>query len=276
MKTLSILILALAAASAAASDGVKDRSGAWEPAPTVGRDLPESGHTAVPRGRSQYNIWSRNCHTEANFFTANATVQGIPAGILACQGDPERSPEFHTASWVVLRSGRTCIYNYGQPCCWRAAASPPDISRAEGQRCAQQACGDQYREDETRAMPAGRLVESPGPFVCAVAAAGGPMTLLPGPAVDALSERLRTGARTVRPRPHPGLPEGTVLEFPPERLDACLDCCRQRAQGWSGLPDTSPSARMHAGRGEQFRMECERTCRGSFPPAASPGAASRP
>lgn len=230
------------------------------------RGVPRSGHAAEwPAGSSAlYNIWSTNCHLEANFFAANAAAQGIPAGILACQGNPESSPAFHTANWAVTQEGQTCLYNWGERCCWASADSPPDIRSGPGEACARWACGGQYDPSQTRALPAGQLVESPGPNVCAVAAAGAPVTILPGAALDALTDRLRTGAPVVRARPHPGLPEGAVLRFDPERLDPCLACCGDRAELWEGAAVTSPSPAIHAARQTKFRAQCETACRSVF------------
>lgn len=246
-------------ARASANDGIPEIVGA--PLPPAG--IPENGHN-IEFAPALYNIWSVNCHTEANFFTALASARGIPAGILACQGDPESSPGFHTASWAVAEKGETCIYNYGERCCWDASASSPDIASVRGRQCAQWACGDQYHPDQTRALPAGRLVESPGPHVCAVGAAGGPLTLLPGMAIIALSERLRTGAETIRVPPYPSHPEGAVLTFTSDRLEACLECCGARADLWSGLPEASSTPKLAKARERDFRRLCQRTCRNSF------------
>ncbi|MEK7859423.1 MAG: hypothetical protein AAB320_09810 [Elusimicrobiota bacterium] len=252
----------------------KARTSAGEQAPAVNgaavppAGLPATGHNTTFHP-SAYNIWSLNCHTEANFFTAVASARGIPAGILVCQGNPETSPQFHTANWAIESSGRTCIYNWGEACCWEASASPPDINTGPGQKCAQAACAAQYDPNQTRAMPSGKLVESPGPQVCAVGAAGGPLTLLPGMAISAVSERLRTGAESVRVPPYPSLPEGAVMTFTPDRLSACLDCCSQRANLWSGLPAASVTPNLANGREAQFRMQCLSVCRNAFTSAGT-------
>lgn len=223
------------------------------------------GHAlSSERPTVRYNIWSRNCHTEANFFTANATAQGRRAGILACQGDPHNTPEYHTANWIALGGGQMCIYNWGEPCCWRQEGADPSIASGQGLACARAACAEQYHPQETRALPAGELVESPGHLVCTVAAAGGPMQLLPGAAGDAITERLKTGASTVRTRPHPGLPEGAVLTFRPESFAPCESCCLNRAALWADAFDVSPSTTMHAGRQDDFRRRCLSACRASF------------
>lgn len=255
--------------SAPAGDGLAVPNGVPVPVPVLGLEVPKSGHSSAYVGPTQYNIWSRNCHSEANFFTANAALMGLTAGILACQGDPVNSPQYHTANWVITQSGETCIYNWGTPCCWIANASPPEIATGPGLACAKSACGPQYvgdpnREDRTRAMPAGKLVESPTSSICAISAAGGPLTLFPGPAIEALSEHLKTGAPTVRSRSHPGMPNGAVLTFSADRLDPCLECCAQRTALWSSLYDTSPSAQFHTGRRLNFLRQCNSACRHSF------------
>ncbi|MCX5790266.1 MAG: hypothetical protein NTX64_17425, partial [Elusimicrobia bacterium] len=154
------------------------------------------GHAASPSlglgsAKLGYNIQAANCHTAANSFAANAAAQGAQGGILKCKGDPEINPGYHTASWFVMPSERTCILNWGNYCCWDAAASPPDLGSGEGLRCAKQACGDQYDPQQTEALPPGKLVETPGPQTCSIIAAGGPPSLLKGPAVDALTDHLR-------------------------------------------------------------------------------------
>lgn len=224
--------------------------------------IPVAGHNA-PSHPSQYNIWSANCHTEANFFTAIASARGINAGILVCQGNPETSPQFHTANWAV-EGKQTCIYNWGMPCCWDASATTPDITSGSGQLCAQQACGAQYNWSQTRAMPAGKLVESPGPQACAVSASGAPPTLLPAMAISALSERLRTRDETIIVPPYPSLPKGAVMVFTEDRLPACLKCCESRASLWSGLPGASVTPNLAIGREDLFRRQCLSTCRHSF------------
>lgn len=231
------------------------------------KSMPVSGHNA-PSHPSSYNIWSKNCHTEANFFTAVASARGIAAGILVCQGNPETSPEFHTANWAV-DGKQTCIYNWGLPCCWDASASSPDIGSGMGQVCAQQACGEQYNWSQTRAMPAGKLVESPGPQACAVSASGAPLTLLPAMAVSALTERQRTRAETVLVPPYPSLPKGAVMVFTADRLAPCLKCCEDRASLWSGLPAASVTPNLAVGREDLFRRQCLSTCRYSFSTAVN-------
>lgn len=226
-------------------------------------ELPDGGHN-TPHHQSQYNIWSLNCHTQANNFVARAGASGVPAGILACDGNPEQSAQYHTANWAVMKEGLTCVYNWGSSCCWTAVASPPDIASGKGNHCARWACGDQYKADMTRAMEAGKLVESPGPHVCAVEAAGGPATLLPGMAVTALTERVRTNAETVNVPAYPHHPEGAVLTFTPERLDACLTCCKDRADLWSGNAAASVTSSLATGREDTFRRQCSSACRYAF------------
>ena len=150
------------------------------------------------------------------------------------------------------------------PCCWESSASSPDIASGSGQQCAQQACGEQYNWSQTRVLPAGKLVESPGPQACAVSASGAPLTLLPAMAVSALSERLRTRAKTVIVPPYPSLPKGAVMVFTEDRHAECLKCCESRASLWSGLPGASVTPNMASGREDLFRRQCLSTCRYSF------------
>lgn len=225
--------------------------------------MPATGHNTGFHP-SQYNIWSTNCHTEANFFTAVAHAQGIPAGTLACQGNPESSPQFHTANWAVSQDGQACIYNWGRPCCWSAGGASPDISSGQGQACAQWACGDQYDPAHTRLLAAGQLVESPGPLACTVGAAGGPPTLLPGMALTAIAQRVRSGDETVQVPAYPSLPNGAVLTFTPDRLASCMQCCGDRASMWSGNKAASVTPTLAQGRERQFRTQCQTACRNSF------------
>jgi len=231
-------------------------------------ELPDGGHN-TPHHGSQYNIWSLNCHTQANNFVARAGASGVVAGILACEGNPESSPQYHTANWAVMKEGLSCVYNWGSSCCWKGTDSPPDISADKGNHCARWACGDRYQADKTRAMEAGKLVESPGPHVCAVEAAGGPATLLPGMAVTALTERLKTRAETVQVPAYPHHPEGATLTFTPERLGACMDCCKDRADLWSGNAAASVTPNLAAGREDTFRRQCASACRHAFTPPDS-------
>lgn len=233
---------------------------------TPSGEAPAGGHNVPSHHASQYDIWKLNCHTQANSFAAQAAMRGLPAGVLACQGNPESSPQFHTANWAVQPGGQTCIMNWGQTCCWEGASSPPDLSDGRARQCAQWACGDQYKEDQTRAMEPGKLVESPGPHSCAVEAAGGPPTLLPGMAVTAMTERRRTGAETVQVPAYPHHPDGATLTFTEDRLEPCLRCCEQRASLWSGVEGASVTPNLAAGREDTFRRQCLSTCRGAFLP----------
>lgn len=76
---------------------------------------PAAGHNLPAHHGSQYDIWKLNCHTQANVFAAQAAMSGLPAGVLACRGNPESSPQFHTANWAVQPGGQTCIMNWGWP-----------------------------------------------------------------------------------------------------------------------------------------------------------------
>lgn len=237
------------------------------------------GHAASPSlglgsAKLGYNIQAANCHTAANSFAANAAAQGAQGGILKCKGDPEINPGYHTASWFVMPSERTCILNWGNYCCWDAAASPPDLGSGEGLRCAKQACGDQYDPQQTEALPPGKLVETPGPQTCSIIAAGGPPSLLKGPAVDALTDHLRRVQADpaavkndeVQVRPHAGNPAGAKLFFNPDRLQPCMTCCDQRANMWDTWAEKKhPAPVKYAGQKQQYLARCQTTCRNSFP-----------
>lgn len=227
---------------------------------------PSAGHGAASEtfDSAIYDIWVRNCHTQANLFAAHAYARGLAAGVLACQGDPESSPAYHTAAWALEAPDRTCIYNYGMRCCWPAGSSTPDIASGQGQACAKWACGGQYDPAQTRALPPGQLIESPSPHACAIEAAGGPPNLLSGMALTALTERFRTRARTVRVPSYPTHPEGAELLFTPERLEPCLKCCGSRADMWSGEPSASATPALAKGREDAFRRQCVTACRNSF------------
>lgn len=229
----------------------------------VTRAMPPAGHNSEHQP-SGYNIWAVNCHTQANSFVAQATGRGMAAGILACDGEAQRSPEHHTANWAIVAKEVTCVYNWGSSCCWPSDASPPDLSSGHGNQCARWACGNQYKEENTVAMAAGKLVESPGPQACAIEAAGGPANMLPGTAVTALTERRRTRSETVQVPSSAQLPDGASLTFTPDRLGPCLSCCAQRAQLWSGVEGASVTQNLANGREDTFRRQCASTCRHSF------------
>lgn len=124
---------------------------------------PYLGH-ADPNQRP-YNIWSENCHSAANAFCRADPEKSSRRGILKCGGDPKRSPTHHTANWEVLEKS-TCIYNWGQACCWDDATNPPFIYWGSGRACAHWACQDQYDYLTTQVYRAGELVEEPGAQAC--------------------------------------------------------------------------------------------------------------
>jgi len=183
------------------------------PAKAGGGDIPDVGHGQT--GPWDYNIWGSpkdakqgqgNCHNAADMFLVAARKKGNAAGILVCGGKPESSPAYHTANWIVLKT-KTCMVNWGDSsCCWSGTASPPDISSGKAKQCAQKTCGDQYGAD-TRCLAPGQFVERPGPYVCALVAAGGQANQT----VDA-------------------------LQWAPERKGACLKCCQDRADMWTVDP----------------------------------------
>ena len=230
--------------------------------------VPTVGHNTQNQP-AVYDIWALNCHSQANLFVAIATHRGIEAGVLACQGDPMESPAYHTANWALDGKGRTCVYNWGQQCCWDASVAPPDIVSGPGNACARAACGAQYHAAQTRAMPAGIMVESPGPQSCAIFAAGGPLNMQKGRAIAALTERGTTGAGTVRVPVHPDLPEGALLNFSQDRLDTCNACCETRAELWSGNKAASTTLRLAQAREKKFRTQCLSACRYAFSAAKS-------
>lgn len=279
MRRASVLAVALAALPAPSLAGDFDSPGSVlgrlrstpseapdiQGVPLSPSDMPAAGHGAqFPP--SAYNIWALNCHSEANMFAAHAEARGLEGGILACKGDPEKSPAFHTANWINTGGGRTCIVNYGQQCCFSGGGSPPEIGSGMAKQCAQWACGSQYDPAETRALERGKLVESPGAHACAVEVAGGPVTLMRGPAIQALVERSKTGSDTVRVPPSTGHPDEIVLTFSPDRLDPCLKCCDTRAGMWSGAEGASVTKNLASGREDQFRRQCLSACRTAFAP----------
>ncbi|TBR17970.1 hypothetical protein EPO15_15780 [bacterium] len=231
----------------------------------VTRDVPEAGHNSAHHP-SGYNIWAVNCHTQANSFVAQAAGLGLSAGILACDGAAEASPQHHTANWAIIGDGMTCVYNWGSSCCWQGESSPPDTSSGLANKCARWACGDQYNAEKTQAMESGKLIEAPGPQACAIEAAGGPANMLPGAAVTALTERRRTKSDTVSVPASPQLPDGATLTFTPDRLEACHRCCAQRAELWSGNAAASVTKNLADGREDKFRRQCASACRYSFGP----------
>lgn len=150
-----------------------------------------------------YNIWSANCHTAANSMTVQNMGQN-DTGIFACAGNPETSPAYHTINWQVRPSPHcadggtcTCMYGWGQRCCWPDTAIPPNLNSAAARNCASQLCIGQYNPDAGTAhfLPPGQLVEIPGPAVCVRQTSGG-------------------------------------NNFDPSLNGACLSCCDERANYW--------------------------------------------
>jgi len=192
---------------------------------------PYLGHAdASPR---PYNIWVDNCHTAANAFCLANPGLVNQRGILACGGNPQGSPAHHTANWEVTPDGWTCIYNWGESCCWEANAIPPDISAGDGQDCAQWACGAQYGGG-TQVLAPGQLVEIPGYAACVRETAG--------LALNALSV---TGA-----------------DFSASNRNACLDCCDRRADMW--LPGDSQPGSTGYQQKLDFLRNCKQLCNGFF------------
>jgi hypothetical protein len=151
-----------------------------------------------------YNIWSANCHTAANSMTLQNLGQN-DTGVFACQGNPETSPAYHTINWQVRQSPNcpgggncTCMYGWGQSCCWADTAVPPNLNSAAAQNCAAKLCIGQYNADAGTAhfLPPGQLVEIPGPAVCVRQTSGG-------------------------------------TNFDPSLKGACLSCCDTRANYWN-------------------------------------------
>jgi len=192
---------------------------------------PYQGH-ADPRPRP-YDIWIDNCHTAANAFCLADPALTNQRGILACGGNPQNSPAHHTANWEVTPDGWTCIYNWGQSCCWVADAIPPDISFGDGQACAQWACGDQYGNG-TQVLQPGQLVEIPGYAACVRETAG--------LSLNALSVM---GA-----------------DFSSSNRNSCLDCCDRRADMW--LPGDSQPGSVGYQQKLDFLRTCKQLCNGFF------------
>ena len=91
--------------------------GGWGPANT--------GHAGPP---DPYNIYIWNCHSATNLCTLTAPPTET-RGALVCGGGAVNTPAVHSASWSVFNwQGNTwsCIYNWGNACCWQAGATPPD------------------------------------------------------------------------------------------------------------------------------------------------------
>ena len=105
-------------------------------------------------------------------------------------------------------------------------------------------------------MPAGKLVEWPGPAICAMTLVGADPSLPIGIVEDVLMQRQLEG-RVVTVTPRPNLPQGGEFRFEPERLPSCLQCCGDRAALWSG-------EEWGKGRQEEFHMGCNRICASAF------------
>jgi len=225
--------------------------------------VPPYGHSN-PYHPSSYNIWTNNCHTQTNLFLMMAQSNGIPAGSISCGGSPETNPGHHTAGWAVNGKDETCIYNYGSSCCWPGTQRPPNVSSGKGLACAKWACGKQYDPKGTRAAAEGKLVESPGSHSCAIKAAGGPLSLPRGVAIEAMVQHIKSGSNKIKTRSIPAYPKGVALDFSPDRVEACLRCCKARGDMWSGNKSASVTANLAGGREKKFRMKCIAACRNSF------------
>jgi len=204
-------------------------------APQQSLSCPIVGHGDQKAGRGErYNIWQENCHNAADAFVNAASDR---SGVLVCGGDPVKSPQHHTANWILFDDSWSCIYNWGDRCCWKGAANPPDISSGDGQGCAKWACGPQYRgasePEPTRVMPTGKLVEDAGAMVCVRTAALGRAYGTPGPDAN----------------------------YSASKKPACLTCCAERADGWRVDPGARDKAQSDARR-ESFRSKCSAACSG--------------
>lgn len=183
----------------------------------VGHSLPDTW---------DYNIWASNCHTAANQFVLQCAPSHT-CGVVACGGDPTTSIAHHTINWELRPDGQTCLYGWGQGCCWAGTSNPPVLTGATAQSCVRALCLGQDGPD-TRPLPAGQTVEIPGFSACVREAAGRP--------VNSISV---SGAN-----------------FSDSNRTSCLSCCDRRADAW---PVT-----WGADRKVEFLRNCQTLCNGFF------------
>ncbi len=197
--------------------------------------VPNVGHGKKTPDR--YNIYGAECHTAANRSICNAP-KGAKVGVLQCQGSSTMDVRFHTASWYIFKTGKSCIFNWGQKCCWDDAAHPnlPDIAGGRAKTCAQWACGAQYSPAATRPLVADKYVQRTGPFLCLV---------------------LTTGGRTDLPLDQEAKYHGEEL------LNSCVRCCNEKADFWGGDGGANSTAQFQRDR-EEFRHKCRRVCGGAI------------
>lgn len=204
------------------------------PAPWMGNlgEPAGQGHLGPP---DPYDIFAWNCHSNSNLCTLNAPP-GEQRGPCVCHPSAVNTPAHHSFSWIIREyngASWTCIMNYGQACCWQANQNPPDISGGDGQRCARWACGNQYRATQTRCLPAGTLVEIPGPSACVRQALGiGP-------------NELGIGSR----------PVAAIEDDLPGNRQRCLACCAYRGHMWGSYQPAEQ---------QNFLQQCNTLCRGAI------------
>ena len=201
--------------------------GGWGPANT--------GHAGPP---DPYNIYVWNCHSATNLCTLTAP-QGEQRGALVCGTGAVNTPAVHSASWGVFNWGGnawSCIYNWGNACCWQAGVTPPNVAGGDGQRCARWACGDQYNAAQTTTLPAGQMVEIPGYSACVREVTTGRVNKL-GVNSDEVS---------------------TAMANAPANQASCLACCDRRGNMWNGSGYDRQNLRL------DFMNNCRTLCNGFF------------
>lgn len=206
------------------------------PAPWIGAGWGQA-NTGHAGPADPYNIYTWNCHSATNLCTLTAPA-GETRGPLLCNAQAQTTPAWHSASWGVFEFNEqdwTCIYNWGDACCWEAGDAPPDIRQGDGRTCAQWACGDQYGPT-TQVLGAGQMVEIPGYAACV-------RETMTGVANNASVSSAQVNAS---------------MENAPANQASCLACCDRRGNMWNGSGWDQQNVRW------DFIRNCRQVCNGMF------------
>ena len=180
---------------------------------------------------TDYDIWSKNCHTAANEFCldSNRKMPSAACGIVKCAANfDNESIQGHTFNWRI-EGNQTCFYNWGNKECVDGTTVPPDMSRDDITYLVLEMCGPgQAVVERPEALKPGEMVENPSPSAC-------------------LDEQIDL-------RPSVGPDENGMITDPDFRA-ACYQCCVTRADTWPCNKDDSKCADKF-----KFLKECKSNC----------------
>jgi hypothetical protein len=235
-------------------------------------NIPRAGHGLATY--YDYNIWGApavvkdgqgNCHNAADSFLSAALKKNMTAGVLVCESEsPATDSTGHTANWLILpdkkksepqkglvvNSDVACLINWGDTCCWHHAEIEKGALIIDGTKnptsldCAMKTCGKQFTPGRTRTLASGQFVERPGPYICALHAAGG-----------------RSDIPLDDPR--------NKLSWDPARRGSCQACCKKRTALWDDSRGEMTQGRPRDekewdGRRKDFFYACNTACDHAF------------